>query len=267
MQASEVLRFIAFGEIHAMPRGNEGNKLAYQDSIGTKDQVRSLVSLWRAMDEDRSERVDLVEFKNCVQQRLVERFEEIAPNQVLPSWAAVAPGGEASSKLIDRLCKRVASELFGSKSSFSLTDFINLLWLRASPADLKTMKAWFQEICEEATRIRVKTPPVLDPSEYRNLCAVFKHFDCEDRKELSFDDLVRLGLINADQVEQTWQEWDRDGNGKLNQSEFCEMMCPLGHRATVQSTIGTMDDSRIVVFDSTLGEWKLSECSAAAAAA
>merc|ERR1711977_565394 len=100
----------------------------------------------------------------------------------------------SSSKLIVRLCDKMALHLFGRRSSFALEDLLNLIWLYASPNDLKTMKAMFREISEETTRVRVNAPPVLDSCDYEDLRAVFKHFDSDHCGELSFDKLVRLGL-------------------------------------------------------------------------
>jgi hypothetical protein len=257
-EASAILRFTTFGEIPANNAVGAVDAGSHNDVIGTREQLRVLYFFWRALDENKSDRVDVGEFMHCATPRLQKALKELSVEQKinLPPWAKNTEAEEAynnSYKLVCRLCEKVSRHLFGKKSSFSLEDLMRLIWMRAHSSDVQTMKLIVNDIAVETNRTRLPAPPVLDASEYRDLCAVFQHFDTENCGRLSFNELVHLGLIYSDQVEQTRKEWDRDGNGTIDMAEFCEMMCPLGYRATQHSTIGTTEDGRRVFFD---GSWQ-----------
>lgn len=119
------------------------------------------------------------------------------------------------------------------------------------------MKLWCREFVDDAIRNRVATPPCLDKVEYEGLCSVFEHFDDERQGAIMFDALVTKGLIYTEQVEEYRQLWDSDGNGVLSLDEFCEMMCPVGFRATTRSTMGSQADGKRVIYDNSICGWKL----------
>jgi hypothetical protein len=258
-EASAVLRLAVFGEIplHAGYRTP-----TRKDVTGTKDQLCMLLSFWRALDDDQSELVDLAEFRECVEHRLCAHYKLLSPEELLamPAWAKKTPSEEACNDLprfISRLSGKVALHLFGKKSLFSLEDLMKMIWIHAGPSDVQTMKACFREISEEKAKVKVNPPPVLDKLEYHRMCEVFKFFDVEHSGKLSLGMLVSLGIIYVEQVEQTRHEWDSNGDGVIDMFEFCEMMCPLGFRATQQSLVGTLEDGRRVVYNSSGGYWQL----------
>jgi Ca2+-binding EF-hand superfamily protein len=164
---------------------------------------------------------------------------------------------EDYSKFITSLHTKLGAALLGKKSSFCLEDMMKLMWLGTMPADTKAMLAWCREFKEEAVRNRVATPPILDAQEFEGLCAVFEHFDEDRNGEIQFDKLVTKGLIYVEQVDSYRQLWDANGDGILSLQEFCEMMCPVGYRATGKSEVGFMPDGRCVRHDPVIGHWKL----------
>jgi len=217
------------------------------------------VSFWDELDDDRSGRVDLIEFKHCVEPALRVKFGELKSHQVLPTWAKMTPSEKAANdvaKFISRMRDRIAGHAFGKQSSFGLDDLFKLIWLTASIADVKTMKIWFEEICLDVVRSRViKTPPVLPPFQHKELCAVFEYYSDLD-EFCSFDILVLSGLIDAEQAQQMRRIWDLKGDGMLDIVGFCEMMCPSGYRATRNSGVGSVDDGSRVVLDRGSGRWE-----------
>lgn len=252
LEASAILRFLLFGEMGSPSK---------QDASCAKEQVYTLLSLWSSLDEDGSDRVDLVEFAHFVQRRLSSQLKQLRPEQALPDWAKKRPSEDASDdgmkKFSRRLFEKIVAHLFGKKSCFSLMDLMHLIFLHASGADWKMMQVWLHEIPEETARNKVDAPPVLGLREYEDLCADFKHFARDYGDELSLEELVRLGIIFPSQILQTRREWDQNGNSKIEMEEFCEMMCPAGYRASQGSRVGTTEDCRRVVFDPRLGYWQL----------
>jgi Ca2+-binding EF-hand superfamily protein len=262
-EASAILRFVTFGEL-PLPGGSQDPTSISQEVIGTKDQVCILWQFWRKLDYDKSDMVDVGEFRHCVHEKLQSRFKDLSPEQTmnLPAWAKVTVSEECydgSTKLVFRLCDKMASHLFGKKSLFSLEHLMGLIWPRAAASDVKTMKEWFHEISEEASRMRVSPPAVLDSTEYQDLCEVFRYFDAEKCGRLSLENLVSLGIIYPDQLAKACKEWDGNGDGMLDEAEFCEMLCPLGCRASQQSTVGTLEDGSRVIFNPGVGYWQLEQ--------
>lgn len=280
-EACTLLRFFVFGYF-----GNEDAKDAkerdaiFTESIGQREQVRMLHRIWTQLDDDSSGRVDWSEFRTFSEQHIRSRIEHFPvvpvveqeprsprsmkafPKKMLQAAThslqdLMAQATEDPARFSAALCEKLVSTLLGKKSSFSLEDMMKLIWLTAKPEDIKSMKGWLREFHEEALRSRVDAPPVLDAVEYEGLCSVFEHFDDNKSGEILFDELVTKGLIYSEQVEEYRQLWDDDGNGVLSLPEFCEMMCPVGFRATAKSEVGSLPDGRRVVYDDDMGCWKI----------
>lgn len=268
-EASALLRFLLFGEMVRICEASAVSEKevqpapypATQDIVVSKDQVRTFMTWWEALDRDGSQRVDLEEFRRCIEPRLRARFRKLRQEKTLPKWAKMTPYERQANdfqKYTSRLRDRLGGLLFCGRSSFSLEDLMKLTWLHASQADIQTIKNWIHEISSDLLILkRVKTPPVLHPDERQELCAVFKHFDSDKLEALSFDTLVNIGLIDSLQVEKTRRDWDSDNNGILDMEEFCEMMCPLGYRASKHSKVGTLADGRRVILDPSVGHWQV----------
>jgi len=156
-----------------------------------------------------------------------------------------------------RALEKLTGYLLGKKSSFTLEDMMRTIWMKAKRFEVNKMKDWCKQFIDEARNARVQTPPVLQQGELDGLKSVFKHYDAEGNGELSFEQLVTLGLIFEDQIDKCREEWDSDHNGVLDMQEFCQMMCPAGYRATRDSQIGTLKDGTRVKFDVVANLWRL----------
>jgi len=251
--ACRLLRCFVFGSI-----GNEDAKTVaerdaiFKESMGTLQQVRLLHMLWRQLDEDNSGRVDIIEFRACAETHIRRIFKVGNIKNTIDEH-----NQQDYSEFAAGLCEKVERYLLGKKSSFIIDDMMKLLWLAATPSDIKTMKSWCAEFVNDAARARVDSPPPLELVEYEDLCSVFQHFDDEKRGEIEFKKLVERGLIYEDQCEQCQRDWDADGNGSLDMQEFCEMMCPAGFRACEASKVGTLKDGKRVIFDGNINGWRL----------
>jgi len=179
--------------------------------------------------------------------------------QSLPSWAQPLQNedGLKPEKSAMRALEKLTGYLLGKKSSFTLEDMLRTIWMKAKRFEVNKMKDWCKQFIDEARNARVQTPPVLQQGELDGLKSVFKHYDAEGNGELSFEQLVTLGLIFEDQIDKCREEWDSDHNGVLDMQEFCQMMCPAGYRATRDSQIGTLKDGTRVKFDVVANLWRL----------
>lgn len=263
-EACQLLRFLVFGEI-----GNEHAKTpqeleaVFYEHIGTQEQVCTLYNLWQRIDADNSGRVDMTEFRAFAAEHLESKFKAglsdiISTPNVPVMWHTLrASWCEDRDTVLARLCEKVEVQLLGKKSSFIIEDMMRCIWPHAQQTDLKTMKTWCQEHVGEAARSRVLSPPALTKQDFEDLCIVFRHYDDGESGEILFDALVEKGLIYADQIETCKKDWDRNGNGLLDMLEFCQMMCPVGYRASQESTIGTQKDGKRVVFDKQIDGWRL----------
>jgi Ca2+-binding EF-hand superfamily protein len=209
--------------------------------------------------DGKGDRVDLLGFRRQAEKRLKKQFQRYGPDEILPHWLKLNPREDITT-LVSRSCDKIAAQLFCKNGCFSREDLVKLVWPHASSVEIETMRTWFEtvsEATEDAMKVRAKTPPLLDPREYEDLCTVFKHLDVGKLGELTFDQLVNQGLIYKDDVEEARRLWDTDGNGVLDIVEFCQMMCPSGFRASRQSTIGTLKDGTRVALDNNCGSWRL----------
>jgi len=220
-----------------------------------------LHNMWQKLDADHSGRVSMDEFRAFATQHIKRKLAHGLPpftnSPHVPSLSATLQlrGDEGHENLVSRICDKVELQLFGKKSSFTLEDMMRRIWLRARPPHLKRMKAWCHEMLEERKRTRVGTPPVLSVTDFGDLCSVFKHFDDAGSGEIKLDALVEKGLIYRDQVDLCKQEWDANGDGKLDMLEFCDMMCPAGWRAHRESKIATNKDGHRISFDNWINGW------------
>jgi len=257
LQASALLHFVVSGEIRE-PATKRCSWHASTDAIGTKDEVKRLWQFWQDMDADGSNDIDHVEFNHHIGQLLQSRLLALSTQQTLPKWGqmtAIEKTAMTSEKYMGRLCDELARYLFDKKSTFASEDLMKLKWPRASETDFQSMQKWFSEMHMESTMINA--PPVVAPNVYAELCALFRHYDQDDVKHFTFQDLVTFGLIDKDNVEETRRMWDADGNGVLDMEEFCEMMCPTGHRASTHSKVAMLTDGRRVVLDPSSSQWRV----------
>lgn len=283
------MRFFIFGYFENDEHDHDREAL-FRENIGSREQVKVLHRLWGRLDNDNSGRVDFSEFRAFAEQHVREMVKvqgqpaelmspkanagknDLKPRETKRTLAntstmlqmqtvnaLIAQATEDTSNFCAALCEKLSTALLGKKSSFTIEDMMRLIWLFATQTETRTMKNWCRDFFEEAMRNRMDTPPVLDSVEYAGLCSVFEHFDEHRQGEILFETLVTKGLIYTEQVEEYRILWDEDGNGVLSLDEFCDMMCPVGFRATHKSERGSQPDGRRTCYDPCVGGWKL-EC-------
>jgi len=256
-----LLRFFVFGMTDSRKADTPPEPDAmFDEHIGTREQVYSLCNLWLQLDADLSGRVDITEFRAFASHHLQDKVSVGVPCRL--RWLR-SLWNEDRDKVVAKIVEKLESHLLCKKSSFTIEDMMRLIWLRAQHTDLKTMNVWYQELLEERARARVDSPPALNREEFDDLCMVFRYYDDAGHGEISFEDLVSKGLVYPDDIQRCKNEWDSDGNGKLDMLEFCEMMCPVGHRASQESRIGTQKDGKRVIFDNRINGWRLEKLPAA----
>eukprot|EP00746_Dinoflagellata_sp_MGD_P021300 gnl/MRDRNA2_/MRDRNA2_14973_c0_seq1.p1 gnl/MRDRNA2_/MRDRNA2_14973_c0~~gnl/MRDRNA2_/MRDRNA2_14973_c0_seq1.p1 ORF type:complete len:593 (+),score=106.97 gnl/MRDRNA2_/MRDRNA2_14973_c0_seq1:122-1900(+) len=227
--ASEGLRILCFGSV-----GNENERRHFErekvfyETCGTKEQIAKLWKLWTLLDVDGSNRVDIGEFNAYAEKNFENR----------------------------KACDKVSAVLLCKKSSFTFEDFVKCMWPCAQGPDIEKMKKMLKE--QMRLMQRVKTPPLLDSSEFEGLIQTFRHFDADGSGTISIQELVDSGLLDADQAGQYMKEWDEDGNGELDELEFTRMLCPVGFRAYPETRIATDSDGNQIVFEAKFG-WRYKE--------
>mmetsp|Transcript_91421 Transcript_91421/g.175305 ORF Transcript_91421/g.175305 Transcript_91421/m.175305 type:complete len:863 (+) Transcript_91421:16-2604(+) len=264
-EACLMMRLFVFGHLGSSEQLTPlERETMIREPIGTKQQVHSLHLLWTHLDEDNSGRVDMQEFRKGAELSMRQKFRKRGgelPGLLLPEELAEQLGNlqtdrKARTKFISRVCDRCGGLLLGKKSSFAMQDMMRLMWPCAKADSIKVMTGWCHDFVQESKKHRVETPPVLDQEQFEDLCSIFKHYDAKGSGEIHFDHLVTVGLIYEDQIDKWREDWDADGNGLLDMTEFCDMMCPAGFRATKDSLVGSQKDGRRVRFDHWIDGWR-----------
>lgn len=224
--ASENLRILCFGVVgnEHETRHSEREKVFYETS-GTGEQLCKVFEFWNTLDTDGSNRVDISE------------------------WISFAEKCE-----FKKACEKVSAALLGKRSSFTFEDMLRCLWPCAQASDIDKMKKIIKE--QQRAAKRVKTPPLLDPSEFEGLVQTFRHFDSDRSGTVSLQELVNCGLLDSDQAAQYMKDWDEDGSGELDELEFSRMLCPVGFRAYPEARIATDDEGNQVINEPKFG-WRL----------
>lgn len=262
-EGCQMIRFFVFGNTPSVDARTRD--AVFAESIGSLEQVQGLHKMWVKMDADRSGRVDVGEFRPFVETTIKDRVPLLialnggpgrVPDPGLPTWAQLFPADEAG-RFASRLCDRLSNILLGKKSSMALEDMMKLIWLAATPKEVREMKQWCRDFEEANLRTRVKTPPPLDESEYQGLVSVFRHYDVDGVGFLRMEDLVGMGLLYEGQQDEYFSRWDQNGDGILDEAEFCDMMCPVGFRANSKSEVGSLPDGTRARFDPEIRGWRI----------
>jgi len=275
-EACQMMRFFVYGRV-----GNEDAKTprdsekVFYECRGSKEEVNALFRLWQRLDKDNSGRVDIMEFRTFAEMNLREKMEAImAPSTRAASkgfkkrctranlgqlaWSQVS-SLEEIPEFVSRLCGKLAVLLLGKKSSFIMEDMMRLIWPCAQQKDLKVMRLWCRDyLCTDDAK-RMKTPPLLPQADFQGLCSVFEFFDEKRTGTIRLEDLVNKGLIYEEQASDYFKQWDRNGDGRLDLLEFCEMMCPMGFRAHAGAESGSTLDGTRVAYDRQLQFWHINE--------
>jgi hypothetical protein len=230
-------------------------------TMGTKDLVRVLYSIWTRLDSDESGRVNLSEFRAFAAKHARERLGRwvlLHPTQGgLDAAVEKARGFESDD--IDQLCTKVEQLLLTKKSSFSILDMMKLIWPAATFHDIQTMGQWCTELKAEAAKLKMEPPPILPKEELDGLMSIFEMVDVDKSNSVSFEELISAGIIHSEQEARYRKDWDHDGNGTLDLLEFCEMMCPAGFRAHADAQVALLMDGRLIVFDGLLNCWRVEQ--------
>mmetsp|Transcript_1874 Transcript_1874/g.4091 ORF Transcript_1874/g.4091 Transcript_1874/m.4091 type:complete len:622 (-) Transcript_1874:5-1870(-) len=227
-------------------------------TVGNDDEVEIVASVWRELDDDNSGRVSIGEFREHCDHRARELKKEASNAQEMqrkPKGVLTEDRLLNMSKLVDKLVK----VLLGKKSSFSIEDFLRVIWPCASMGEVEHMKAAIKASISTTLRKQINTPPLLCQSEFDALCAVFRHVDVDGSGSVGIDELVQSGLLSQEQADRYIKEVDHDGNGELSMLEFCEMLCPVGYRAFDGAERVVQNDGTCVIYDKKHKVWRKEE--------
>lgn len=291
-EASALLRFLLFGEkledaiIPTQPARRQSTSTFSRGYISvqkdastskytaTRDQVRKVAYLWENMNSKPTLCTKLRQGRSCAGQQTLEKlkwgidrklrmefckFVNVEGRRRLPSWAKMRSTEtltENFAQYIRRLSNKIGETLLGENAFFDEEDLLRLVWHNASETELEDVSAWFKDAICGVVKRRPRSPPVLASADYQGFCAVFKNFAGAGCSPIAFEKLVDLGLICEHAIDEARKHFDGDGNGLLDMEEFCEMMCPWGYRATLESKIGTLQDGTRIMCDPKDGEWR-----------
>jgi Ca2+-binding EF-hand superfamily protein len=211
-EACESLRMLVFGRV-----GNE-QSLAIKDKNnifeqkrGTREELRMLHKLWLQLDTDSSGDVDMQEFTNFFNRNKEQR---------LLGWKA--------------------QQFLGKTGRAKVEDFLKLLYLEAEETDLAEMKTRFDE---EAMFLKaVKEPPVIPAKVRKELMENFRHLDKARNGHVTFEALVKENILTTAEAHELMAKYDTNNDGKIDENEFLEMLCPHGFRASENAAFATDSD-------------------------
>lgn len=252
-EACKLLRVFVFGGLGSgfvVAQGDE--EAMYKEPIGTKEEVSVLFSMWANLDADKVGEVDGKTFQHFVNTNVNQMLDTASQR---PSVRKTCSPMHA--EFCHALCSKVERLLLHKKSKFMIQDLMKLIWPGCTSNDLHKMEHWCREIEKVAARAEIRPPAVLPKEELDGLRAIFDYL-CSMRSDgrVTFDKLVQSGMIHDYQEEQLRRDWDLDGSGDTDVLSFCEMMCPIGHRAHGLSQIGSTPTGQIVLFDRRLRCWR-----------
>lgn len=115
----------------------------------------------------------------------------------------------------------------------SFAELLKLLWPQASAEDVSAMQSLISLAVLGLTR--AKTPPMLPHDEHQQLVEHFKYLAAKDHDGLiSYSDLVQAGLVDAETSRELRHRYDLNRDGRIQLSEFLEMLAPHGFRTHEQ---------------------------------
>eukprot|EP00747_Dinoflagellata_sp_TGD_P212859 gnl/TRDRNA2_/TRDRNA2_85894_c0_seq1.p1 gnl/TRDRNA2_/TRDRNA2_85894_c0~~gnl/TRDRNA2_/TRDRNA2_85894_c0_seq1.p1 ORF type:complete len:756 (-),score=147.77 gnl/TRDRNA2_/TRDRNA2_85894_c0_seq1:199-2466(-) len=266
----QCLRLFILGAVTDNKKANKDK--VYLESCASKEKIGVVYGFWSRMDVDHSGCVSVNEFRLFAEKIITEcrsdnrrpsahanSAQQIKDGEFFKNMAFLQSGTpEENAKFVVRMCDRM-QQIFQAKGKGSLVveDLLRLMWPCSSIADLQKMKTWFKAFELSDGSERVKTPPVLPKAELDALAAVFKHFDKDGSGTVTIEELIHSGLIDREQAYRYVSEVDQDGNGEIDSSEFCELMCPNGYRANERAVHATTDGGQRIVYDQGISCWRM----------
>lgn len=234
--ACEVVRRFWWGAVgneHART-AQEANEALYVTKA-TPEQVDRTWRMWKRLDIMKTGQVDSTAFLRV---------------------GHLSKGGDS------RPAERAVRVLLEKKTHCTLDEVIRVLWPCAGLSDLEAVQRQLDELREGTREAETPAPPILAPAELEGLIGNFHHIRKEglgdsrtrNAEVLSLDQIVHAGLLSADDGEKYFKRYGKTPSDLINCTEFCEMFCPDGFRATSNSCTATDEDGNRLA--STNGVWK-----------
>eukprot|EP00397_Hematodinium_sp_SG-2012_P040335 GEMP01044174.1.p1 GENE.GEMP01044174.1~~GEMP01044174.1.p1 ORF type:complete len:484 (+),score=81.11 GEMP01044174.1:37-1452(+) len=199
--ACNSLRMLVFGCLLNENRSAGEQNTIYEECCGTKLQVKKLWEIWKRMDIDGSGDVGLDEF--------VKFFSTNKADRLL-SWRAV-------------------QYLVYNGRTATIEDFMKLIWSKAEDEHIELMMCYFRECAADDQR--VKTPRLISRRIRRQLRETFRYLGKNGDKNISYSDMVDANLVDEETANALIKQFDKNGDGRIDEKEFLEMMAPSGTRA------------------------------------
>merc|ERR1719235_2827170 len=127
-------------------------------------------------------------------------------------------------------CEKAARLLFSNRTSFTLGDFLQVIWPCAGPKQIEAMLQWVPLVSE-----RIPTPPLIDDEIRERLIKEFNLLDTDGSGMITIYEFIE-GSISKETARQIVESTDQDSDGMISTLEFLEMMCPPGCRPHARST-------------------------------
>lgn len=241
-QACKDLRIIVLGSV-----GNEDCRpserdLIYEEKCGSSAEVRSLFELWSDLDPEASweSTMDLV--LASLKMQCAEGHRWRAERCVRDLMDVVQRRNAASDA--------EQSSPSGSYGSQQCTpeDLMRLLWLAADEKDIRVMNQRMQ--LRYLAKMRVPAPPLLSADQLHEIAEEFRHLDRKGLGHIQYDDLLTAGFVDEYTLKGIQGRYD-DGSGILELSQFLDMRCPCGFRASAETERAQQQDGEFVSFVTT----------------
>lgn len=229
-EACESLRVLVFGELpeeHNKPgRTILDYSPIFESKRGTMEEIAKFVDLWLKIDEDDSGDIDFDEF--------LEFFSKSKTDRLLCMRCVKFLLGSDAKNSLYKADKGSSDKQPEIKAQCRREDMMKLIWLKAGDEDIAAMQQMFD--IHKLNCLRAKTPPPLPRKVKKELLENFHFLDRRGEGFITYDDLVRGGLIDYEMMAELQEKYGKKDSEILNQDDFLEMLCPYGYRAHDQVT-------------------------------
>eukprot|EP00927_Polykrikos_kofoidii_P038564 TRINITY_DN32976_c0_g1_i1.p1 TRINITY_DN32976_c0_g1~~TRINITY_DN32976_c0_g1_i1.p1 ORF type:complete len:507 (-),score=94.73 TRINITY_DN32976_c0_g1_i1:108-1628(-) len=214
-EACESLRFLVYKE--KGPHDKQGH--IFDQTIGTREDVWKLQSVWSDIDEDGSGDIEIQEFLRYFSRTKADR-------------------------LLGMRCVKYLMSQNVRDHGVRIEDVLRLMWLKAQDEELLQMRAWFREA--EFQMDRVATPPILSKHKKRQILMNFPKIT--EMGILSYNDLLESGFVDGALCQELRGTYDKDNTNKIDTDTLLEIMCPHGYRAHGSATQASDQAGHPIVF-------------------
>lgn len=255
-EACEALRIMIFGAV-----GNEGlsshkeKELWFQTlTMGSRKQAHQLLIAWNLMTKDGAIlRADIPTVLTVATTLLKEHLEAFIGQEEdfdkIPQWFPIK-SFEEIPKQVQGIQEKLLQVLGAKRGTISFEDLTKLLWPAAQSSDIRDIRRVGKETLEEAERQTVLPPKELPEEDLEGLKSVFRTIDVYGHGRLSLEQMVDDGFMVFDAASRRdFAFWDKDGDGYINETEFCGLMCPTGYRVDSKATYGTSEEGVPLCYD------------------